>query len=332
VAARFHVTKIPFSLALLDHVVLRVPDMAKALSFYSGVLGAYEERRLDAIGLVQLRAGQSIIDLVDVTSEWMKAHGARPFTPEARNVDHVCLRVDPFDEERIEKHLASHGIEITERGQRYGAQGTGPSVYIREPFGTVIELKGPATPVETDAPMLKTAHLVLRPLKVSDAPDLLPVFSDPETMRYWAHPAIRTLADMREIIARNLPPQNRPHGAFAITRDGRTPIGALNFYAERDAMSGLGYILGKEHWGRGYVVEAVAAAVDHGFTMLSLHRIWLEIDPRNLGSVRVAEKAGFVYEGRFRKSFLLAGEYCDSVFYAMLREDWLKRARASDKP
>jgi glyoxylase I family protein len=319
------VSKVPFSLAALDHVVLRVPDMRRALSFYVDILGAAVERRIETFGLIQLRAGESIIDLVDVGAAWLKAEGAKPFTPEVRNVDHICIRVQPFEEAAIERHLNAHGVEIIERGQRYGAEGNGPSVYVRDPFGTVVELKGPATPVESDGPVLKAARLVLRPLRVADAEALLPVFRDGETMRYWAHNPIQTLAQMRDIIARNLPPQNRAEGSFAITRDGERAIGCVNFYNERHAVSGLGYILGRAFWGQGLVAEAVIAALDHGFRRLELQRIWLEIDPRNDASVRVAAKCGFTREGVARKSFFLNGEYLDSVFYALLREDWVKR-------
>jgi len=318
------VSKPPFFLATLDHVVLRVPDMEKALAFYSGVLGASVERRVEAFGLVQLRAGESIIDLVDVGAAWLKAEGAKPFTPDVRNVDHICIRVDPFDEAAIERHLNANGIDIIERGQRYGAQGNGPSVYMRDPFGTVIELKGPATPIESETPLLKTQRLVLRPVRMTDAEALLPIFCDGETMRYWAHGPVGTIAEMRSIITRNLPPQNRAEGSFVITRDGGQAMGCVNFYNERDAISGLGYILDKILWGQGYVAEAVTAAVNHGFARLKLHRIWLEIDPRNQASMRVAEKCGFAREGTARKSFFLNGQYLDSVFYAMLRADWLK--------
>jgi len=319
------VSRTPFALAVLDHVVLRVPDMGKALSFYRDVLGAVEERRVETFGLVQLRAGQSLIDLVDLGTAWLRAEGAKPFTPDARNVDHICLRIEPFDESAIEKYLTAHGVDIGERGERYGAQGNGPSIYVRDPFGTVVELKGPATPIESDGPLLRTERLVLRPLRRTDAEALLATFSDAETMRYWSHSPIKSPSEMNEIIARNLPPQNRANASFAITRDGGRAIGCVNFYAERDSISGLGYILDKAWWGHGFVVEAVRAAVDHGFDTLKLHRLWLEIDPRNHGSIRVAEKAGFTAEGHFRKSFFLNGEYLDSVYYAILYEDWLKR-------
>jgi glyoxylase I family protein len=319
------VSKVPFSLSALDHVVLRVPDVAKALAFYVDVLGAQVERSVERIGLVQLRAGESIIDLVDVGAAWLKAEGAKPFTPDVRNVDHFCIRVEPFDEAAIERHLNAHGIEISERGERYGADGNGPSVYVRDPFGTVVELKGPATPLESDEPVITTARLVLRPIKMADADALLPVFRDGEAMRYWAHSPINTIGEMRNIIAHNLPPQNRAEGSFAITRDGGRAIGCVNFYNDRDAMSGLGYILERALWGQGLAAEAVDATLAHGFERLDLKRIWLEIDPRNGASVRVAEKCGFTREGVARKAFFLNGQYLDSVFYALLREDWLKR-------
>ncbi len=316
-------TGAPFKLACLDHVVLRVPDKGRALAFYQDVLGAQIERTLERIGMVQLRVGASIIDLVDLNGDWLKSAGAKAFTPDAVNVDHICIRIDPFDEVAIEAYLKGHGIDIGEKGIRYGAQGDGPSIYIRDPFGTTVELKGPATPIEADAPVLKTERLVLRPMRRSDAEALLPLFRDAETLRYWAFAPIETLAQMHDIIAGNLPPQNAPQSSFAITRDGRT-VGVVNFYRHQDRMAGLGYILNRGLWGKGYVSEAINAALDHGFGTLNLHRIWLEIDPRNHASIRVAEKCGFVAEGVARESFLLAGEYLDSLYYAMLRDEWMK--------
>lgn len=313
----------PFKLGGLDHVVLRVPDMAQALGFYRDVLGAQVERTLDRLGMVQLRVGASLIDLVDLNGAMAKAQGARAFSPDAVNVDHICIRIDPFDEAAVDAYLRERGVTIGEKGIRYGAQGDGPSIYIRDPFGTTVELKGPAAPIEADGPVLKTARLVLRPMRLSDAQALLPLFRDEETLRYWAFRPIETLAQMHEIIAGNLPPQNAPQSSFAIVREGQT-VGVVNFYRQQDGMAGLGYILNKRMWGQGFVSEAIDAALDHGFGTLNLHRIWLEIDPNNHGSVRVAQKCGFAAEGVARESFLLDGVYYDSVYYSMLRDEWLR--------
>ena len=129
----------------LDHLVLRIVDLPAMLDFYGGVLGCTIERRVDSIGLVQLRAGRSLIDLVPVTGELGRAGGAAPGR-EGRNLDHFCLRVEPFDEAAIRAHLRAHGIEAGPLAQRYGAEGDGPSLYLQDPEGNTVELKGPPTP------------------------------------------------------------------------------------------------------------------------------------------------------------------------------------------
>ena len=128
----------------LDHVVIRDNDIEPMIAFYRDVLGCEVERSLEDFGLHQLRAGNSLIDLVDVTAPIGRQGGAGP-GDEGRNMDHFCLRIDDFDETLLREHLASHGVEAGETGQRYGADGTGPSIYIRDPEGNVVELKGPPT-------------------------------------------------------------------------------------------------------------------------------------------------------------------------------------------
>lgn len=133
---------VPFSIRQLDHMVLRVVDVHKMLRFYIDVLGCTMERTQEELGLYQVRAGSSLIDLVPVTGKLGRAGGAPPGA-EGRNLDHFCVRVDPYDEAAIRGHLAVHGVTPGESGSRYGAEGEGPSLYLRDPEGNTIELKGP---------------------------------------------------------------------------------------------------------------------------------------------------------------------------------------------
>lgn len=127
----------------IDHLVLRVVDLASMLRFYCGALGCSVERRNDDIGLVQLRAGRSLIDLVPVSGRLGQAGGAAPGS-EGRNLDHFCLRIEPFDEPAIRAELSALGIAVGPLATRNGAEGEGPSLYISDPEGNTVELKGPA--------------------------------------------------------------------------------------------------------------------------------------------------------------------------------------------
>jgi glyoxylase I family protein len=126
----------------IDHLVLRVRNLEKMLAFYCQGLGCSVERRQDDIGLVQLRAGRSLIDLVPVDGKLGRAGGKGPGS-EGRNLDHLCLRIEPFDAPAITTHLRAHGASPGEVEQRYGAEGLGPSMYVADPDGNTVELKGP---------------------------------------------------------------------------------------------------------------------------------------------------------------------------------------------
>jgi glyoxylase I family protein len=128
----------------IDHLVLRVVDLEKMLGFYCGALGCTVERRRDDIGLVQLRAGRSVVDLVPVEGKLGQAGGAAPGKG-ARNLDHFCFRVEPFDETDLRSQLEAQGIEVGPAESRYGAEGEGPSIYLTDPEGNTVELKGPPT-------------------------------------------------------------------------------------------------------------------------------------------------------------------------------------------
>ncbi len=126
----------------IDHVVLRCRAIAQMERFYVEVLGCAVDRRRDDLGLVHLRAGRALIDLVDIRGKLGRG-GAAPVAG-AHNVDHVCLRIEPFDAAALERHLAAFGIARGEVHRNYGAQGNGPSIYVADPEGNLVELKGPA--------------------------------------------------------------------------------------------------------------------------------------------------------------------------------------------
>jgi catechol 2,3-dioxygenase-like lactoylglutathione lyase family enzyme len=126
----------------IDHVVLRITDVERSLRFWRDALGCEVERRSDALGLIQLRAGAALIDLVPVDSPLGRAGGPPP-GPSGRNMDHVALRIERLDAEALAAHLRAHGIEPGDVARRYGAEGDGPSMYVRDPDGNVVELKGP---------------------------------------------------------------------------------------------------------------------------------------------------------------------------------------------
>lgn len=125
----------------LDHIVLRTDKYQDLINFYCEVLGCTVERTLpEEFGLTQLRAGASLIDIVDVNGELGKTNGAAP-QPTGNNLDHFCLQISPFDEKELKSYLLSKGVETGEFKERYGAQGMGRSIYLKDIAGNNIELK-----------------------------------------------------------------------------------------------------------------------------------------------------------------------------------------------
>jgi catechol 2,3-dioxygenase-like lactoylglutathione lyase family enzyme len=132
----------PLRIAALDHVVLRVSDLERSTAFYRDVLGCAVEKWQPELGLLQLRAGSALIDLVSLDGPIGREGGAGP-SREGRNLDHFCLRLARFDEAALRAHLAVHGIEAGRTSERYGAEGYGASIYIHDPDGNTVELKAP---------------------------------------------------------------------------------------------------------------------------------------------------------------------------------------------
>jgi catechol 2,3-dioxygenase-like lactoylglutathione lyase family enzyme len=130
-------------IAGLDHLVLRVASLERAIAFYHNVLGCRVERELQQPRLVQLRAGTSLIDLVPKGQT--AGQTADTTAAAAGNMDHFALRLEAFDAAALQAHLRRHGVDPGEVQERYGAEGYGPSLYFSDPDGNTVELKGPAT-------------------------------------------------------------------------------------------------------------------------------------------------------------------------------------------
>ena len=133
----------PIAVTGFDHIVLRIRDKERMLGFYVDVLGLSIDRDRPELGLTHVRAGLQMIDLVTLDGPLGGKGGAGPGS-EGRNLDHFALQVRPFDEFAIRGHLAAHGVEVVEEGARYGADGDGLSIYVRDPEGNLVELKGPS--------------------------------------------------------------------------------------------------------------------------------------------------------------------------------------------
>lgn len=127
----------PFAVRGLDHVVLRTTNPGRLERFYVDVLGCPVELRQEKFNLTQLRAGTALIDIVAVPA-------SEPTGPARANMDHLCVRIEPFEPDRIRAHLERHGVGYGDIADRYGAEGRGPSIYIEDPDGNRVELKGPS--------------------------------------------------------------------------------------------------------------------------------------------------------------------------------------------
>lgn len=125
----------PFTIVGLDHIVLRARDPEALERFYIDVLGCTLELRQGK--LAQLRAGHALIDIVPDDEAVASTRMA------AANLDHLCLRIEPFDATAIARHLTAHGVACGDEASRYGAEGRGPSIYLNDPEGNGVELKGP---------------------------------------------------------------------------------------------------------------------------------------------------------------------------------------------
>jgi ribosomal-protein-alanine N-acetyltransferase len=178
-------------------------------------------------------------------------------------------------------------------------------------------------------PALDTPRLRLRAPIAADVPALFSIFSDPETMRYWSRPAMTDVAEAAALLHdvwRHAEAGTLFQWGVALRGDDRVIGTCTLFRIDRvHRRAELGYILRRDHWGRGFASEALTAIIGHAFGALELHRLEADVDPRNTGSIRLIERMGFKREGHLRERYFVAGDIQDSLIYGLLAPEWRSR-------
>ena len=175
-------------------------------------------------------------------------------------------------------------------------------------------------------PVITTPRVVLRWISEDDIDGLYKVFSHPQVMRYWSTgplPNRAAAAEMqREIAAGNLNSTMLKWGLAL--RESNTVIGTTTLFNLNldNGRAELGYAMGREHWGKGYMNEALQALLSHAFEVMNLRRLEADVDPRNTPSIRTLERLGFQREGFLRERWHVNGEIQDAFFYGLLRREW----------
>lgn len=169
--------------------------------------------------------------------------------------------------------------------------------------------------------VIRTPRLVLRRVRPEeDFAGMHALLSDPVAMAYWSTPPHESEDQTRAWLAAMA--ETAPHEGddFIIEYQGRR-VGKAGFYRFPD----IGYILAPDLWGQGLVAEALAPIIARVFERGALERITADVDPRNTASIRLLEKLGFAETHRAERTWLIAGAWCDSVYFALSREDWPAR-------
>lgn len=175
-------------------------------------------------------------------------------------------------------------------------------------------------------PTIKAERVSLRWLTNGDTDSLFEVFSNADVMRYWSSPAMKEPSETETYlyeIHEHFQLGDLFQWGLSLNSDDKV-IGTctLSSIDLNNRRAEIGYALGREHWGKGYMHEALTALLNHAFGEMNLHRIEADVDPRNTGSIKSLEKLGFKYEGLLRERWFVNGEICDTVFYGLLRREW----------
>jgi RimJ/RimL family protein N-acetyltransferase/catechol 2,3-dioxygenase-like lactoylglutathione lyase family enzyme len=316
----------------IDHLVLRIVDLPAMLRFYCEVLGCTVERRQDSIGLVQLRAGRSLIDLVPLSGALGRAGGAAPGR-QGRNLDHFCVRVDPFDAEAIGRHLRAHGIRPGEVARRNGAEGEGPSIYIDDPEGNVVELKGPpdmpAWPPALPSALAETSgpRIRLRLLARDDADALVRAAADGQLWQLptTVVPSTHTVGDYIDEALRLHADGTAVPYAIALLESGRV-IGSTRLWKidlrHRRLEIGSSWLAASMQ--RGFANgECKYLMLCMAIDTLQCVRVQFTTDENNAPSRAAILRLGAREEGLIRHERIMPdGRKRNSVRYSLVDDDW----------
>ncbi|MES1147454.1 MAG: GNAT family protein [bacterium] len=169
-----------------------------------------------------------------------------------------------------------------------------------------------------------TERLHIRLVEPQDTDAFFRWYSDPETCRYWSEPPMTERSQAESRVSR-LTLSNGEQGSLALvmTLDGKS-IGTLSAFghSESNRRCELGYSLDREHWGKGYMREALKALLQMGFDKWNLHRYEADTDPRNVNSIKLLTSLGFKQEGLLRERWIVAEEVSDTAFFGLIRSDW----------
>lgn len=175
-------------------------------------------------------------------------------------------------------------------------------------------------------PIITTERVVLRWISEDDIDSLFEVFSDPQVARYWSAPPyterVQAVKLQHDIAAGN---ENNTVIKWGLAlRDSDRVIGTATLFNLNldNGRAELGYAMGRAHWGKGYMNEALEALVSHAFEVMELRRLEADVDPRNAASIRTLERLGFQREGFLRERWHVNGEIQDALFYGLLRREW----------
>jgi len=177
-------------------------------------------------------------------------------------------------------------------------------------------------PTSRIVPILETSRLCIRCLRMEDAPAMLDILSDEETVRFWGRPMMTELAQAETYTRENLEWMEDGHCLYwgLEEKASNRMIGTCTlFRLDSDNRRGeIGYLLNRAYWRQGLMSEALECVIAYAFGELKLHRLEADTDPDNIASIRTLERFGFQREGLFRDRWLINGRWCDSLMLGLV--------------